>query len=255
MTIKCGWASIDEHGKASGGKPGDQTGKEVKIGNWYNFGQDVVIRAKSAKVAAKMAKACKSMCRGNYVGYDQGPDQRTTLYEQLEKLKWDYSKLKKRCETDCSAFMACVARCAGVKVSKNIWTGNMVAAFKATGKFKILTSAKYLTSDKYLKTGDIIVNQATHTIMALEDGSKAKGYTGTYPSLPTKGYICKGDKGTRVTNLQKFLKWYGVYSGEVDGVAGAGTDKAIREFQRKEYLTVDGAFGKSSLAKAKTYKA
>ena len=253
MTIKCGWASIDERGRSCGGKAGDQTGREVKIGNWYNFGQDVVIRAKSAKVAAKMAKACKSLCRGNYVGYDQ--DQRTTLYEQLEKLKWDYSKLKKKCETDCSAFMACVARCAGVKVSKNIWTGNMVAAFKATGKFKILTSAKYLTSDKYLKTGDIIVNQATHVIMALEDGSKAKGYTGSYPSLPTKGYICKGDKGTRVTNLQKFLKWYGVYSGEVDGIAGAGTDKAIREFQRKECLTVDGNFGKSSLAKAKTYKA
>lgn len=252
MAIKCGWASIDERGKASGGKAGDQTGKEVKIGIWYNFGQDVIIRAKSDKVAAKMAKACKSLCSGNYVGYDQS--QRTTLYDQLEKVKWDYSKLKTKCETDCSALMACVARCAGIKVNKNIWTGNMVAAFKATGKFEIFTSSKYLTSDGYLKTGDIIVNQAKHVIMALEDGNKSKGYTGTYPSLPTKGYICKGDKGTRVSLLQKFLKWYGVYSGEIDGSAGPGTDKAIRDFQKKEHLTVDGAFGKASLAKARTYK-
>ena len=37
MSIKCGWASIDERGRASGGKAGDQTGVEVKIGNWYYF--------------------------------------------------------------------------------------------------------------------------------------------------------------------------------------------------------------------------
>lgn len=33
MSVKCGWASIDEWGRASGGKAGDQTGVEVKVGN------------------------------------------------------------------------------------------------------------------------------------------------------------------------------------------------------------------------------
>ena len=32
MAVKCGWASIDERGRARGGSAGDQTGKEVKIG-------------------------------------------------------------------------------------------------------------------------------------------------------------------------------------------------------------------------------
>ena len=37
MGTLCGWASIDEKGKATGGQKGDQTGREVRTGNWYNF--------------------------------------------------------------------------------------------------------------------------------------------------------------------------------------------------------------------------
>jgi len=253
MTIKCGWASIDERGKASGGKAGNQTGKELKIGYWYNFGQDVVIRPKSRDTASKLVKACKSLCQNKNVGYDQL--QRTTLYAEVERLDWNYSKLKKKCETDCSALMAVVARCAGIRVNKNIWTGNMVAAFRNTGEFDILTQAKYLTSDKYLRKGDIIVNQSAHVIMALEDGtgSKQDTYKGTLPVLPKKGYISQGDKGTNVTRLQKFLKWYGAYAGNIDGIAGPLTDKAIRKYQQTERLVIDGAFGKKSLERAKAY--
>ena len=36
MAVKIGHASIDERGKISGGKAGDQTGKEVCIRDWYN---------------------------------------------------------------------------------------------------------------------------------------------------------------------------------------------------------------------------
>ena len=39
MGTLCGWASIDEKGKATGGQKGDQTGREVRTGNWYNFGR------------------------------------------------------------------------------------------------------------------------------------------------------------------------------------------------------------------------
>ena len=35
MSVKIGHASIDENNKASGGKSGDQTGKEICIRNWY----------------------------------------------------------------------------------------------------------------------------------------------------------------------------------------------------------------------------
>ena len=39
MAVLCAWASANEYGKTTGGKAGDQTGKEVKCGNIYNFGR------------------------------------------------------------------------------------------------------------------------------------------------------------------------------------------------------------------------
>ena len=259
MTIKCGWASIDEKGKASGGKAGDQTGKEVKIGNWYNFGQDVVIRFKSEKLAKEAAECMEWLCKTNYIGYDQS--QRTTAYTALKKLKWKYKKLKTKTETDCSQLIATVLNCIGIKVSPNIWTGNMVAALRSTGKFYFYDSSKYLTSDKHLKKGDIILNQASHVIMALENGSyyatysKPKGkYTGVLPLLPSKGYLCYGDTGISVERLQKFLKWYGVYSDTVDGSFGLNTKLAVEKFQATEKITIDGSFGPTSKAKADKYK-
>ena len=38
----------------------------------------------------------------------------------------------------------------------------------------------------------------------IEKPDTKKGYTGTFPTLPTRGYFKKGDKGTQVKNLQKF---------------------------------------------------
>ena len=63
-----------------------------------------------------------------------------------------------------------------------------------------------------------------------------KKYNGTIPT-PT---IKKGSKGTNVKNLQKFLNWYGGYGLKVDGICGVKTIAAIKKFQKKEGLVVDG---------------
>lgn len=166
----CGWASIDEHGHTRNGKAGDQTGKEVKTGSWYDFGQNVIIRFKDREKAKKAAKICKAICNNKHVGYDQ--NQRTTLFDALKKVDWDPAKLTKNVETDCSAMMAVCANAVGIKVSKNWYTGNMVECAKDHPKeFKILRDKKYLNSSKYLKTGDMILNTSRHVIMALQDGS------------------------------------------------------------------------------------
>lgn len=81
-----------------------------------------------------------------------------------------------------------------------------------------------------------------------------KAYTGTFPKLPSRGYFQKGDTGTQIKNLQKFLNWYGGYGLEVDGDFGAKTLAAVKDFQKKNGLDVDGLFGKDSLAKAKAIK-
>lgn len=81
-----------------------------------------------------------------------------------------------------------------------------------------------------------------------------KKYSGTFPTLPKKGYFAKGDTGVNVKRLQKFLNWYGNYKLAIDGSFGNATLSAVKKYQKKAGLKVDGFFGKASLAKAKTIK-
>lgn len=171
MAVKIGHASIDENGRATGGKAGDQTTKEVCFSTWWNDGWTALVRPSNKSVANKIVKACKSAVNNKKIGYDQS--QRTTLYTEAEKVDFDLSKISKTCETDCSAFVSVCVNAAGVKVSKDIYTGNMVKALEATGVFKVYKGSKYLNSSDYLKAGDILVAEGKHTIIILEDGEKA----------------------------------------------------------------------------------
>jgi N-acetylmuramoyl-L-alanine amidase CwlA len=81
-----------------------------------------------------------------------------------------------------------------------------------------------------------------------------KTYSGTFPTLPSRGYFKKGDTGAQVKNLQKFLNWAVNTKLTVDGEAGDKTIAAVKSFQKLVKLTQDGLFGKDCLAKAKTYK-
>lgn len=56
-----------------------------------------------------------------------------------------------------------------------------------------------------------------------------------------------GSTGSEVTKIQTRLKNWGYYKGSVDGKYGAQTQKAVKEFQRKNGLTVDGIAGSSTL--------
>lgn len=77
-----------------------------------------------------------------------------------------------------------------------------------------------------------------------------KEYSGTFPSKTLR----KGDKGTQVKYLQKFLNWYGNYKLEIDGSFGSATEKAVKAFQKATGLKIDGIFGTKSLSKAKSIK-
>lgn len=58
----------------------------------------------------------------------------------------------------------------------------------------------------------------------------------------------KGASGATVTEIQTRLKNWGYYSGEVDGVFGSATEKAVKYFQQKNGLTADGVVGTQTLA-------
>lgn len=53
----------------------------------------------------------------------------------------------------------------------------------------------------------------------------------------------RGSRGELVTTLQKRLKTWGYYTGNVDGIFGSQTEQAVKYFQRKNGLEVDGIVG------------
>ena len=57
-----------------------------------------------------------------------------------------------------------------------------------------------------------------------------------------------GSRGEEVRQIQTKLKRWGYYKGNVDGIFGSQTQAAVRYFQSKNGLAVDGIAGKNTLA-------
>lgn len=68
-------------------------------------------------------------------------------------------------------------------------------------------------------------------------------------SMPCFALSKIGSRGTEVRNIQTRLKSWGYYSYTVDGIYGWRTAEAVKKFQRKHGLTVDGICGPATLAK------
>ena len=56
-----------------------------------------------------------------------------------------------------------------------------------------------------------------------------------------------GSSGDKVKEIQQVLKKWGYYSGAADGIFGSGTEKAVKAFQKKNGLSVDGKVGTATL--------
>lgn len=64
--------------------------------------------------------------------------------------------------------------------------------------------------------------------------------------------IKKNDKKLAVCRLQMQLRRLKIYSGLIDGQFGSGTDSAVREYQQKRGLSVDGIVGPYTDSKLKS---
>lgn len=220
-------------GHARGGDPtytpGDQTGTEVRTQSWYANGWNFVLRFRSATQAEKAAKACEAACANDNIGYSQ--IKRNDLRAAALVVSWDFSRITSPADCDCSSLMAVCAEAAGIDMSKAYtsgnapWTGNMKEKFSQTGAFEVLTDKKYLTSDTYLRRGDILVNEITHTCMALSNGSKA--YEGMVSStgatsIKTKTHIV--DSGDTLWGI---AQTYGVTVAAICAANGLDEERFI----------------------------
>lgn len=142
---------------------------------------------------------------------------------------------------------AIICEGAFVDNKKDIKDWNDNAELKKLGEAYAKAAAEYLKLPKKNKV-------STSTTTSTKKETVKKIYSGVFPKLPTRGYFKLGDNSVQVKNLQKFLNWYGGYKLVVDGDIGEKTITAVKKFQKSNGLKVDGLFGKSSLAKAKTIK-
>lgn len=171
MSIIIGSARYDEHKHFKNGKAGDQTKKEVSMQEYYKHPKGwYVLRAKDTNVAKKIAKAMKDACNNQHIGYDQ--NQRNTLYNEVKKLDFDVSKVKKDVETDCSALVRVCVNYAGITLG-NITTQNERKKLLETHKFRDVTKNKGVKSNNGsgLKVGDILVTKTPgHTVVVVSVG-------------------------------------------------------------------------------------
>lgn len=58
----------------------------------------------------------------------------------------------------------------------------------------------------------------------------------------------KGSTGSVVSQIQTLLKNQGFYSGAVDGVYGSATEEAVKKYQKRFGLKVDGVAGQQTLS-------
>lgn len=247
MAVIIGSARIDERGKASGGKAGDQTGKEVSTQNWYKHSKGwVVLRAKDPKKAARIAQAMRAACANDNIGYDQYQNQ--TLWNAVKDKGYDPAKATVKCETDCARLVRVCCACAGI-IARDFYTATEAAYLMDTGEFVKFTTSKYTNQDDYLGAGDILVTKTKgHTVVVLTNGSKYDGAV-EEPGIPLGSRILRnGDEGKDVEDLQRRLKAAGYDPGEIDGEYGPNTTSAVKALQKDADILVDGEFGPDSYA-------
>lgn len=166
--VKYCYASISEKGTVNG-KKGDQTGREVKLANEYNFGQKYVFRMRNTKKRLKLASAMRRATKNDNIGYGQG--DRTGVYLGISCSGWKraYNKIKtvKKCNADCSSLVcACINATYGRYYIPCATTYGMINFLKNSEKeFKEYTYKKGMT----VKKGDIIIKNG-HVVVVYKGG-------------------------------------------------------------------------------------
>jgi len=151
-------ARHDERGKLTGGKAGDQTGKEVSEQNFYVHSKGwYIIRPRSDIHAAKIAERMRAACNNPFIGYDQN--------QRLGITKVGINT-KVATECDCSSLVRqCVREACGVDPG-NFTTANEKGMLLAT---KLFDDAGAYRSGVAIYPGDILVTKSKgHTVICTE---------------------------------------------------------------------------------------
>lgn len=171
MANKFAWASIGENGHATGGEKGDQTGREVKVGDYYDFGQNCVVRFKNTAAGRRCAKIARFLANDNHTGYNK--NDRGSLYNACKKLDWNFSKIKNaikkgtfpKCNCDCSSF---AATCINITYSQTMvgcFTTATMIEHTVKSFPKLFEKISVDSAKKKWKKGDMPLKAGKHVII------------------------------------------------------------------------------------------
>lgn len=244
MKYIIGSARIDENGKITGGKAGDQKQKsipdmkgEVSQQAFYDVGKwGYVLRTKIIQAAISIALSMIQACNNPNVGYNQS--------KRLEIIKYGTGS-NEPVNCDCSTLVRQCVREAGIEVG-NFTTLNEANVLVGTGAFDRIPYNKGMK----LYTGDILVTKTKgHTVVVTEGESRDMATTENSSEVASPT-VKKGSKGENARLLQHNLNQCG-YNLAEDGDFGKLSTAALVRWQYANGLTADGIYGPKSCAKMK----
>lgn len=184
--VQIGSARLNESGKTTGGKAGDQTAREVSTQAWYlHIKGWIVLRAKDPAVREKIAYAMAAACANEHIGYCQSHRTGATL--AAAPYGYDPACIQQDTETDCSELVRLCCLYAGIKVP-SFNTASEKTVLEKTGHFTVYTDGEHCNGPERLLRGDILVTRTKgHTVAVLSDGAAAAQERAAVPAAqPTK---------------------------------------------------------------------
>lgn len=165
-----GEARCNEKGTLSGGKPGDQTGKEVGMGNWYSGGWIYMFRAKDASIRDKLAQAMIDTCNNSNIGYNIDVPERYAAWDNAENNKHNIKGISKKGDTTCSQAVSMCMRAVGIPkqyAPRFMDIATMTKVMTNSPYFTMFTSTKHTKGTSKLLPGDILLS-SHHTVIVVK---------------------------------------------------------------------------------------
>ena len=243
MGKSCVWASINEIGKLTGGTPGDQTGNEIKMGDYYQFGQTAVYVPIDKKFGKEIAENAEAISYNPRFGYSQ--DRRTSGFIALMNADWDLNKFNrtnKNVDLDCSELAAVCVNLAVKKmlIKMDTYSGNIGDRLVATGLFTKHTDEKLLKCVSVIPAGSIVVAPGKHVLIKIAQYNAAKPVKLTQNKLINKVVASGQEAANKFAGAG--LSIDGIYGTE-DIIAVVKCIQTALNKDIKAKLVVDGKFG------------
>lgn len=166
-----GQACCNEYGKLYGGKPGDQTGREVCMSNWASgYGWVYMFRHKDPAKRLKIAQYAIDACKNPNIGYNASTPNRYGAWDNAEKNGHDIKNIKKKGDTTCSQLVSMVLRAIGTSkkyAPRHMDISVMTKVMPTNPDFKMYRGKAYTKSSAKLQPGDILLS-SHHTAIVVK---------------------------------------------------------------------------------------